>query len=813
MKTIYHTYLKIVSAVLLLILLTLYGCVRDDDYIEDINSSSSTIAIKVPGMYLPTVRSMNQVAEEKVKQVDILFFQNGPGGLQLMPVGGGNLYTNGRITSQAGPDITFDIWFSLAAGQYNMLVVANAHDVVQQLQQNGLINPGDSKVSVLEKLVYTNTNKWNVDAANYTPIPMLGEAATVTVSSNGLITGSIPVINMTRMLASIDIDNVASGFTLTDVHLYNYNTVGRIAPKWDAQGNITSIVSTIPNLPAAPLKQPGPFNYIVSQIPFRGEIYTFESDAATDVSESNRINATCLVIGGIYQSQTYYYRVDFCDVNGNYMPLLRNFKYKIQITQASGPGYSSMSEALNSYTVPSNLKVRIITYDLSSMRDVVFNGQYMIALDKSDFTFASNASTQLIQDYKVTIFTDYASGWTLDKITDENGTPISWLITSELEGLGGVLSSLYIGMSGNFGPDRVGYIYLKAGRLGHRIKVTQKAAPSQSATIMSPPGNSIEIPIVQVYRIWDEKLGTPLSGEVTAQLLWQDTQNLISSIHLTDEGANSKITVETNTNSLMGNAVVQVKIGGIVRWSWHLWITDYDPFAGGAIFDYNGRVFMDRNLGAVNDTPGDIGSTGLLYQWGRKDPFPGRSATSGTASEKPLYNIYNQLTYIGLIGQPGSVDGFNDNVPYSIIHPLNFIFASSTSNFDWYRNDNVHNDNLWNNADGSKSIYDPCPAGWRVPNFGSGNTSPWNGLTFSTFTIGHGINWAQAGFYPAAGKRNDIDGNLENSAVGARGYYWSGTPSGASAFNVLFSNENGGSINVNNNGNRASGHSIRCVKE
>ena len=38
---------------------------------------------------------------------------------------------------------------------------------------------------------------------------------------------------------------------------------------------------------------------------------------------------------------------------------------------------------------------------------------------------------------------------------------------------------------------------------------------------------------------------------------------------------------------------------------------------------------MDRNMGAISASPGNIGALGLLYQWGRKDPFLGSSSTGG----------------------------------------------------------------------------------------------------------------------------------------------------------------------------------------
>ncbi len=45
-------------------------------------------------------------------------------------------------------------------------------------------------------------------------------------------------------------------------------------------------------------------------------------------------------------------------------------------------------------------------------------------------------------------------------------------------------------------------------------------------------------------------------------------------------------------------------------WSWHLWITNYNPAE-------LGQTTMDRNIGAME--PND---PGFYYQWNRKDPFP-----------------------------------------------------------------------------------------------------------------------------------------------------------------------------------------------
>ena len=50
----------------------------------------------------------------------------------------------------------------------------------------------------------------------------------------------------------------------------------------------------------------------------------------------------------------------------------------------SGPGYDDKQKALESYTVMSNLKMRLITYDRDKIKDVVYDGQYMLGVSESD---------------------------------------------------------------------------------------------------------------------------------------------------------------------------------------------------------------------------------------------------------------------------------------------------------------------------------------------------------------------------------------------------------------------------------------------
>ncbi len=76
-------------------------------------------------------------------------------------------------------------------------------------------------------------------------------------------------------------------------------------------------------------------------------------------------------------------------------------------------------------------------------------------------------------------------------------------------------------------------------------------------------------------------------------------------------------------------------------------MTGYDPSAAAGQNVVGGYTLMDRNIGALNKTPGDRDSFGLAYQWGRKDPFPGSDGSrQGTWIELSDYReIWNGEGY------------------------------------------------------------------------------------------------------------------------------------------------------------------------
>ena len=141
---------------------------------------------------------------------------------------------------------------------------------------------------------------------------------------------------------------------------------------------------------------------------------------------------------------------------------------------------------------------------------------------------------------------------------------------------------------------------------------------------------------------------------------------------------------------------------------------------------------MDRNLGALKsglwETNGNNLALGLLYQWGRKDPFPniddadmgGTSALAITRLRKTYDAAGNALTADNTSTDLSAtswryINGKALSAEQIARYPMNFTCANS----DWI---DTPQDDLWGNPysdeigdTGHKSIYDPCPPGYRVP--------------------------------------------------------------------------------------------------
>ena len=194
----------------------------------------------------------------------------------------------------------------------------------------------------------------------------------------------------------------------------------------------------------------------------------------------------------------------------------------------------------------------------------------------------------------------------------------------------------------------------------------------------------------------------PVGNIKSAEVLWEsfgtneepNVGDLIEKVSYKD----GYVRFTTPKDFKEGNAVVAVKNSkGTILWSWHIWCS-----AEGweeQVYYNNAGTMMDRDLGSLSSTPGDERTVGLVYQWGRKDPFilanvastgSWNSATTGTSSDCDA----NPMTT--------------------------------------YQSLNKYSIGMWQS---DKTVMDPCPLGWRVPEGGK------NGVWATALSSAPNANW------------------------------------------------------------------------
>ena len=290
-------------------------------------------------------------------------------------------------------------------------------------------------------------------------------------------------------------------------------------------------------------------------------------------------------------------------------------------------------------------------------------------------------------------------------------------------------------------------------------------------------------------------------GEISSvEVLWES----FGTSHETQKGdfvqylnyKDGTIYFRTPSQFVKGNAVIAVKdpIGRIL-WSWHIWFTDLPQEQ---VYCNDTCVMMDRNLGAISIVPGELGTQGCFYQWGRKDPFLVYS--SGSTIDWPTYAYgYSNPSY-------GTIE-------YAIYNPTTFISYNKNTE-DWLSTiDNTR----WTAFMNEKSIYDPCPDGWRIPDKSLWVDSLVDGSYAIYDSLNQGLdasnvlNSSQIIWYPACGQYRNDGGGVKHEDVGFKGRYWNANSNNDKEASAMYFDKNA-YITVTSI-NKAHGLSVRCQKE
>ena len=316
---------------------------------------------------------------------------------------------------------------------------------------------------------------------------------------------------------------------------------------------------------------------------------------------------------------------------------------------------------------------------------------------------------------------------------------------------------------------------------------------------------------------WIEKTHNGANNGVNAaQIVWTDEANIVRSnavsIHR-DASGNAFVKFEVKQADIKsGNTVIAVKKGNTIVWSWHLWFAPKDALDKIAVTNKDGKVynFTKETLGwkpvswtgtpytstrevkvKIEQTVGHTGQKEIsyvtikqrpttsaiegittLYQWGRKDAFPGLSGNVAGVNRTPGDKIYLQAIiqnpgnfYITRLSG-GAIDGGSYLTQY-----YNFYNLWSINNTKTGGQDNGNDDAV------IKTIYDPSPVGFTVPGGNAFTGFTETGRNRATMNVdGTGVKsvfdanmghhyWTNSNkeetiFFPAAGYMDNGNGAL-----------------------------------------------------
>ena len=262
-------------------------------------------------------------------------------------------------------------------------------------------------------------------------LPMWGVSDPVRVEHSAGAVPKLGTVYLVRAVARVDVglnlsntsegastfDEKAGGIegiTLTKVFFYNTNTTGRVSPfengiYWD-EANRKAKQPSIPDPAPAVTEKIDRTSSIVDEKILLREVYVPEAvnvpTAATqggngetlpENNTENYLKRPYIVVGltGADKSRPdkeTFFRIDYlkrtgaeADATYEYLPLLRNHRYLVNIKAVGGPGFDTEEDARKGPAA--NIMYNVVVWNESTMSDVLYDGQYMLGVSADHFTF------------------------------------------------------------------------------------------------------------------------------------------------------------------------------------------------------------------------------------------------------------------------------------------------------------------------------------------------------------------------------------------------------------------------------------------
>ncbi len=370
---------------------------------------------------------------------------------------------------------------------------------------------------------------------------------------------------------------------------------------------------------------------------------------------------------------------------------------------------------------------------------------------------------------------------------------LNWLVLEEVRIEEDVdVYRYFVGL--NFSKTtRIGTVTFKWETIEATATIQQK--PLQFFDLSSEgTSNSYIVPIAGFYSFNAAVIGNGKEGIInntfhtndpsiepkSVRILWQqwegtttNGQQLINAINL----ENGEVLISVNDRR--GNALIAAyndeECAGDIIWSWHIWRTEIPEII--TYVERDGTVFdvMDRNLGAIA-----IKDYGFQYQWGRKDPL-----SSGGWDFRPGNKTVNSI--IESIRDP--LTPFSNNT------------TGEELNWDWLPKGSI---DRWSNK---KTIYDPCPPGYKVP-----PATMWDIFYAEDYKTKKGMERYNYSGQWDFGWNMFVSADMTTTTFYPKGTYWSSSPHIKDwAAAVLSVDED--NIGMNYGLGKSFLYTTRCIKE
>lgn len=370
----------------------------------------------------------------------------------------------------------------------------------------------------------------------------------------------------------------------------------------------------------------------------------------------------------------------------------------------------------------------------------------------------------------------------------------------------------------------------------------------------------------------DHKITSPYinvqnSGDqaTKAEVVWSDVAGVVSNASVAGSGQNSFLEFTVNKNQLVnGNAVIAVKnAAGTVMWSWHLWFTPksslktipftsvgstynfmtdnlgwkYTKWTGGLKREVVVKIEQQAETGkkktatiTLKQAAGNNVREGYgnLYQWGRKDPLPG----TNTFYPNTGYKFNDGYAIVGdshaEYTNPANVQRMEKRtIGLSIREPGIMLPKVGGGKLSWTNHQYINlwsadNDKMYESEtpikNGVKTIYDPSPVGFKVPDaYAFKDLSKGGAVWENGYTLK--VDNDKDIYFQAGGYRDGKDGILKG--VGGYAMYWAsaalihGTGGPGFAFRALMTSNRFSMPITDSNGfgTRSYGLGVRPVAE